>query len=298
MRYLLKEAVHQIGNEVLVARIARNVNKLQSDICSYSMDITQLPFYKLTICGIWKENASSQILMQYNNSNDENNEQRGKIFLLKVKSCNALFRILLVCISSYFKSVLKYKFFILGTHHPNTPNLREPSCMDPRLFFDAKQGPRANKFGKHRARPLFFTSYVIWMLSLFVGGGGVLEPLVILHWTSLFFHNTFWVNLSDYLGFELSIIVAWVIKNSWQSWGSLGVLCVSCDSQSAEQVFPWKTLPNWSLQWARSVFMCGRKLNGKYYFYEFPNSKCYCHHLTFSGHTTKCSCLLVRHLFT
>jgi len=38
--------------------------------------------------------------------------KRAKIFLLKVKSCNAFFRMLLVCISSYLKSVLKYKFWV------------------------------------------------------------------------------------------------------------------------------------------------------------------------------------------
>jgi hypothetical protein len=62
---------------------------------------------------------------------------------------------LLVCISSCVKSVLKYKFLILGTYHPKTPNLRELSCMDPWLFFEAKRGPRAKKFGKQRTRPFF-----------------------------------------------------------------------------------------------------------------------------------------------
>ena len=107
--------------------------------------------------------------------------KRSKIFLLKVKSCNALFRMLLVCISSYLKSFLKYKFLILGTHHPNTPNLREPSCMDPRLFFDAKRGPRAKTFGKHRARPFFFCFLRdVSVVTVREGGGGGLESLVIL----------------------------------------------------------------------------------------------------------------------
>ena len=63
---------------------------------------------------------------------------------------------LLVCISNYLKSVLKYKFLILVAHHPNTANLREQSCMDPLLFLEAKPGPLAKKFGKHRARQFFY----------------------------------------------------------------------------------------------------------------------------------------------
>ena len=72
-----------------------------------------------------------------------------------------------------------------------------------------------------------FTSYVIWSVVTVRGGGA--ELLVTLYWTSLIFHNTFWLNLSDYSGFELSVIMAWVIKNNWQSWISLGILCVSCE---------------------------------------------------------------------
>jgi len=39
------------------------------------MNITQLAFYKLTVCGMWKENESSQYWCSYNNNNDESNEQ-------------------------------------------------------------------------------------------------------------------------------------------------------------------------------------------------------------------------------
>ena len=37
---------------------------------------------------------------------------------IKVKSRNALLRMLLVCIRSYLKSVLRYKFLIFDTYHP------------------------------------------------------------------------------------------------------------------------------------------------------------------------------------
>ena len=42
------------------------------------------------------------------------------IVLIKVKSCNALLHMLLVCIRKccYLKSVLRYELLILGTYHP------------------------------------------------------------------------------------------------------------------------------------------------------------------------------------
>ena len=67
-----------------------------------------------------------------------------------VKSCNALLRMLLVCIRSYLKSALSYKFLIFFfTHHLDTPNLHEVVCMDLWLFFKARICLRAKEFGKH-----------------------------------------------------------------------------------------------------------------------------------------------------
>jgi len=42
-----------------------------------------------------------------------------QLFLIMVKSYNALLRMLLVCICNYLKSILRYKFLILGTYHPD-----------------------------------------------------------------------------------------------------------------------------------------------------------------------------------
>jgi len=39
--------------------------------------------------------------------------------LIKVKSCHAFLRGLLVCIRSYLKSTLRYTFIILDTYQPN-----------------------------------------------------------------------------------------------------------------------------------------------------------------------------------
>jgi hypothetical protein len=41
--------------------------------------------------------------------------KQATVSLIKVKSCNSLLRILRVCIHSYLKSVLRYKFLILDT---------------------------------------------------------------------------------------------------------------------------------------------------------------------------------------
>ena len=56
-----------------------------------------------------------------------------------------------LCIRSYLKSVLRYKFLILDTCHPDILYLREQECEDPWLFFEAKRGPLAKTFGKHRS---------------------------------------------------------------------------------------------------------------------------------------------------
>ena len=47
---------------------------------------------------------------------------------------------LLACIHSYLKLVLRYKFLILGTHRPETLYLRQQGCGDLRLFFEYKRG--------------------------------------------------------------------------------------------------------------------------------------------------------------
>jgi hypothetical protein len=66
------------------------------------------------------------------------------INLIKVKSCHALLRMLLLYIPRYLKSVLKHIFFILYSYHPDTIYLRELGCEDPWLFLKPK-GVRAQK---------------------------------------------------------------------------------------------------------------------------------------------------------
>ena len=45
---------------------------------------------------------------------------------------------LLACIRSYLKSVLRYTFLILYTYHPKTLCLRQQEWEDPCLIFEVK----------------------------------------------------------------------------------------------------------------------------------------------------------------
>jgi hypothetical protein len=56
---------------------------------------------------------------------------------------------LLACIRSYLKSVLRYYHLILDTYHPNTLHLREQVYEDPCILFKAKRAPRVTVFGRH-----------------------------------------------------------------------------------------------------------------------------------------------------
>jgi hypothetical protein len=52
----------------------------------------------------------------------------------------------------YLKSVLRYKFLILHTYHPDTIYLHEQACKNLWLFSEAKRSPQAEKFVKHWLR--------------------------------------------------------------------------------------------------------------------------------------------------
>jgi len=67
--------------------------------------------------------------------------KRATEVLMKVKSCNTLLHMLLLCICSYLKSVLTCKILILDAHHPDTIYLLEQKCKDPWFFYEAKRGP-------------------------------------------------------------------------------------------------------------------------------------------------------------
>jgi len=71
---------------------------------------------------------------------------------MKVKSYNAVLHMLLVCIGSYLKSVLRIKFLILDTCHPDHLYFCEQGCEDPWLFYADQRGTRTKKFWKHWSR--------------------------------------------------------------------------------------------------------------------------------------------------
>jgi hypothetical protein len=80
--------------------------------------------------------------------------KQATILLIKAKSYYALLRMLLACIRSHLKSVLRNKFSIFDTYHPDTVSLLEKEGEDPWSFFEAKMSSQAKTFGKHWYRPL------------------------------------------------------------------------------------------------------------------------------------------------
>jgi hypothetical protein len=76
------------------------------------------------------------------------------VILIKVKSCNALWHMLLGYVRSYLKSVLRHKFLISVTYHQAIIYLREQGCEDPWAHFEAKRDTRAKTFGRHWYRAM------------------------------------------------------------------------------------------------------------------------------------------------
>ena len=66
---------------------------------------------------------------------------------MKVKSCNALIRMLLLCISICLESVLKYKFLMLDSYHLDTVYLREQGSDDSWLFLKPKGSREQERLG-------------------------------------------------------------------------------------------------------------------------------------------------------
>jgi hypothetical protein len=57
--------------------------------------------------------------------------KRATLILIEVKSCNASLSMIMVFVLSHLKSVLRYKFLILATYHPDTLYLREQEFENP-----------------------------------------------------------------------------------------------------------------------------------------------------------------------
>ena len=76
--------------------------------------------------------------------------KRATVIVIRAKTCTELLHMIPVRISSCAKSVLRYKYLILDTYHPDTLYLREQGLENPWLFFETKMGPRTKQFEKHR----------------------------------------------------------------------------------------------------------------------------------------------------
>jgi len=64
---------------------------------------------------------------------------RATVSLIKVKQCNALLRMVPVCIDSYLKSVLRYKLLLLDICHPMRGSV---------VIFRNQRSPRAKELGE------------------------------------------------------------------------------------------------------------------------------------------------------
>ena len=83
--------------------------------------------------------------------------KRGTVSLIKVISCNALWRMLVTCTCNYLKSLLSYNFLMFDSCHLDTPYLCGQWCKHPWLFLKARRGPHAKLLGNTALDPLFST---------------------------------------------------------------------------------------------------------------------------------------------
>ena len=75
-----------------------------------------------------------------------------------------MLHMLLVCIRSYLKSVMRYKYLISDTYHPNILYLCEQGCQDTLLFFDAKRGVREQNILEFCANLFRYFDFVSFLL--------------------------------------------------------------------------------------------------------------------------------------
>jgi hypothetical protein len=88
--------------------------------------------------------------------------KRKTVLLIKVESGNEFLHMLLVCIRSYLKSIMRYKFLILDTYHPDTQYLRGQGCEDPWLFFEGERSPRAIRLGSTALEFCAASFFTVW----------------------------------------------------------------------------------------------------------------------------------------
>jgi hypothetical protein len=104
--------------------------------------------------------------------------KRATVILIKIKSTNALLRMLLECISIYLKNSYEIWFLILDTHHPDALCLHEHGCEDPWLYFEATRGMRAKMFGGNTVLHSFISGKIssYWYRRTTPAGARVFVP--------------------------------------------------------------------------------------------------------------------------
>jgi len=73
--------------------------------------------------------------------------KRETVTSIRVKSSNVLLCILLVCILSYLKLFLKYKFLTFHAYYPDNLHFRKQGCENLWLFLETKGISEQKKFG-------------------------------------------------------------------------------------------------------------------------------------------------------
>jgi len=66
-------------------------------------------------------------------------------------------------IRSYLKSVFSYKFLSSDTFLSDILHLHEQGRKDPRLYFEAKRGPRANRYGEQMS---YTARHCLWFMII------------------------------------------------------------------------------------------------------------------------------------
>ena len=87
--------------------------------------------------------------------------------LIRVKSCNVVVDMLLVCIRSNMKLGLRYKFLILGTYLSDAAYLHEQRCGDWWPFFEQKGVREQRRLGNTDLEApylYFYERHAIWSL--------------------------------------------------------------------------------------------------------------------------------------
>jgi hypothetical protein len=127
------------GRQPLILLFHYQENKITSRVSeSLGLHIAVCQIFIKIGSGVLYQQSSMRDLPESGHT-DGHVLQRATISLIKSNPCNALLRMLPVCIGSCLMSVQRYKFLILDAYHPDTLYLRERGWENPWLSFEAKR---------------------------------------------------------------------------------------------------------------------------------------------------------------